>query len=96
MSGHNTYSKAYIRKCLEYSLKSKAGNVGGIIKVIPRNSCFIGKSIALALSHPFGVGNSTFRTGTLKPKWVDTVFGGCYEREVFEKIGLFNENLIRG
>jgi GT2 family glycosyltransferase len=26
--------------------------------------------------------------------WVDTVFGGCYRKEVFEKIGLFNEDLI--
>jgi len=47
MSGHNTYSKAYILKCVEYSLKSNAENVGGIIKVIPRNSSFIGKRIAL-------------------------------------------------
>lgn len=27
---------------------------------------------------------------------VDTVFGGCYRKEVFEKIGLFNEQLTRG
>lgn len=96
MSAHNRYSKAYIHKCIEYLLNSHADNVGGIIKVIPRNNSFLGKSIALALSHPFGVGNSAFRIGTRKPKWVDTVFGGCYKREVFEKIGLFNENLIRG
>ena len=96
MSAHNKYSNDYIRKCLEYSIKYKADNVGGIIKVEPRDNSFIGRSISLALSHPFGVGNSAFRIGTSKPKWVDTVFGGCYKREVFEKIGLFNENLIRG
>jgi glycosyltransferase involved in cell wall biosynthesis len=28
-------------------------------------------------------------------KEVDTVFGGCYKREVFDRIGFFNENLIR-
>jgi len=38
---------------------------------------------------------SYFRTGVKEPKEVDTVFGGCYKKEVFEKIGLFNENLIR-
>lgn len=96
MSAHNTYSKAYMRKCLEYSLKSNAHNVGGIIKVIPRKNSLIGKSITLALSHPFGVGNSAFRTGTRKPKWVDTVFGGCYKRKIFHEIGLFNEDLVRG
>jgi len=26
---------------------------------------------------------------------VDTVFGGCYKKEVFEKIGLFDEDLVR-
>jgi GT2 family glycosyltransferase len=25
---------------------------------------------------------------------VDTVFGGCYKKEIFEKIGLFNKNLV--
>lgn len=38
---------------------------------------------------------SYFRLGAEKPRWVDTVFGGCYKREVFEKIGLFSEKLIR-
>ena len=27
--------------------------------------------------------------------WVDTVFGGCYKKEIFEKIGPYNENLKR-
>jgi GT2 family glycosyltransferase len=56
----------------------------------------MGKATALALSHRFGVGNSVFRTGTQEPAWVDTVFGGCYRKEVFEKIGIFNEKLVRG
>jgi len=96
MSAHNEYSKDYVRQCLEHAARFEADNVGGIIKVVPRDDSFIGKSIALALSHPFGVGNSAFRTGTRKPKLVDTVFGGCYKRKIFEEIGLFNESLIRG
>ncbi|MFX1535009.1 MAG: glycosyltransferase family 2 protein, partial [Promethearchaeota archaeon] len=96
ISAHNEYSKDYVRKCMEHATRFEADNVGGIIKVVPRNDSFIGKSIAMVLSHPFGVGNSAFRTGTRKPKLVDTVFGGCYKREIFEEIGLFNESLIRG
>ena len=38
---------------------------------------------------------SSFRADLEKPKWVDTVFGGCYRKKVFQKIGLFNEDLIR-
>lgn len=94
MSAHAAYGKEYILKCVEYLQKYKADNVGGIMITRPRNNTFIGKAIVLALSHRFGVGNSVFRTGTKKPMWVDTVFGGCYRKEVFEKIGLFNEDLI--
>ena len=70
--------------------------MGGIIVTLPRDNTLIGKAITYALSSHFGVGGSTFRTGSKEPKWVDTVFGGCYKKEIFSKIGLFNENLIRG
>lgn len=53
------------------------------------------RALAAAISHPFGVGNSKFRTHSAEPMWVDTVFGGCYRRDVFERVGLFNENLVR-
>ena len=94
MDGHATYEKDYISKCIKYLEEYNADNVGGIMVTLPRNDTFIGKAIAAVLSHPFGVGNSVFRTGAKEPKWVDTVFGGCYKREVFDKIGLFNEKLI--
>ncbi|MBW1717654.1 MAG: hypothetical protein JRJ77_17890 [Deltaproteobacteria bacterium] len=56
----------------------------------------LGKAVCIALSHPFGVGNSAHKTGANKPQWADTAFGTCYRREVFEKIGSFNESLVRG
>jgi len=96
MSAHNRYEKDYVSKCVKYLNEYNADNVGGIMITLPRNETFIGKAIAAILSHPFGVGNSVFRTGSKEPKWVDTVFGGCYKREVFDKIGLFNEKLPRG
>ena len=36
-----------------------------------------------------------FRVGVSEPRWVDTVPFGCYRREVFERIGLFDEELVR-
>ena len=51
--------------------------------------------IRLVLTHRFGVGNSHFRTGSNVPRWVDTVFGGCWPREVFRRVGGFNEELVR-
>jgi len=95
MSAHSRYEKDYISKCVKYLKEYDADNVGGVMITLPRDNAFIGKAIATVLSHPFGVGNSVFRTGAKEPKWVDTVFGGCYKKEVFDKIGLFNESLVR-
>jgi len=41
------------------------------------------------------VGNAYFRIGVKEPRWVDTVPFGCYRREVFDRIGLFDEELVR-
>ena len=94
MCAHATYEKEYISKCVKYLSEYNADNVGGIMITIPRNNTLVGKAIVLALSHRFGVGDSNFRVGSKETKWVDTVLGGCYKKEVFDKIGLFNEKLI--
>ncbi len=94
MDTHAVYEKYYLSKCINYLQEYNADNVGGTMITLPRNSTLIGKAIAISMSHKFGVGGSVFRTGSKMLKWVDTVFGGCYRKEVFEKIGLFNEKLI--
>ena len=96
LSAHNEYEQQYISKCVRYLKEYKADAVGGIIKPVPRKNTFIGKAVCIALSHPFGVGNSAHKTGASRPQWADTAFGTCYRRDVFEKIGTFNENLVRG
>lgn len=46
------------------------------------------------MSSVFGVGNAHFRTGG-KSEYVDTVAFGAYRREVFERVGFFDEELAR-
>jgi cellulose synthase/poly-beta-1,6-N-acetylglucosamine synthase-like glycosyltransferase len=96
MSAHNHYERDYVSQSVESLEKYGADNVGGIMKTLPREDSFTGQAIVVSLSHRFGVGNSYFRVHTDEPKWVDTVFGGCYRKEVFDRVGLFNENLVRG
>lgn len=99
MDAHSLYERDYILKCvssLQEWEKEGARNVGGVLKTIPSKNTLAAKAITIVLSHPFGAGSSYFRTGTKEPREVDTVFGGCYKREVFDKIGLFDERLIRG
>jgi glycosyltransferase involved in cell wall biosynthesis len=96
MSAHNRYDAGYIRNCVEWALRTGADNVGGVIVTEPRENTLFGRAVTLALAHRFGNGGSRFRMAVTEPMWADTVFGGCYRREVFEQIGLFNEDLVRG
>jgi len=96
MGSHTNYKKNYISKCIETSIKYNADNIGGIHKIIPRTNTLIAKAITFCFSSIFGVGDSYYKRGYSKGiKEVDTVFGGCYKKEIFNKIGFFNENLVR-
>jgi cellulose synthase/poly-beta-1,6-N-acetylglucosamine synthase-like glycosyltransferase len=95
LGAHSVIDKKFIKKNYE-SLKNNCVDcVGGICITVPINNSLISKSISIVISHPFGVGNAYFRTGIKKLKYVDTVPCGCYRREVFDKIGLFDEDLVR-
>lgn len=96
MDAHSTYEKYYISKCVSYLNDYDADNVGGIWITVPRNNSLFAQAIAFSLSHRFGVGNAHYRIGQSKmPAWVDTVPFGCFRRSIFDKIGLFDENLPR-
>lgn len=47
------------------------------------------------MSSKFGVGNSSFRTETGQTKLADTVPFPAYTRAVIEKVGLYDEELVR-
>jgi len=95
MDAHTEFPKDYISKCVKYIQEHNVDNVGGIILTLPGNNTLRAKAIALAMSSPFGVGNSYFRTGVKEPRLVDTVPFGCFRREVFDRIGLFDEDMVR-
>lgn len=93
LGAHSQIFPDYISKCVHYLDKHKeAGCVGGIIENIYENNK--SEAIGLALSSGFGVGNVYFRTGT-RDGYVDTVAFGAYRKEVFDKIGFFDESLSR-
>jgi glycosyltransferase involved in cell wall biosynthesis len=96
MSAHNRYEKDYVSRSVRCLQAYKADNVGGIMISLPREETMTGRAIVRCLGHRFGVGNSYFRIPPDKPRWVDTVFGGCYRRDVFDRVGLFNPRLVRG
>jgi glycosyltransferase involved in cell wall biosynthesis len=95
MDAHSIYDKEYISNCIKYLQEYQADNVGGVCITVPGKQDMLSTAIALGLSSRFGVGNSLFRVGVKGPRYVDTVPFGCYRREVFEKIGFFDEDLVR-
>jgi glycosyltransferase involved in cell wall biosynthesis len=95
MDAHVLYPEHYIRSLVEALEETGADNVGGLLETVPSDSSATGRAIAIGLSHRLGVGNSHFRTGTRERRDVDTVPFGCFRREVFDRIGLFDEELIR-
>lgn len=95
VDAHARISGDYLRRCVEHLCAGTAENVGGSMRTIPSRHNLTARSIALCMSHKFGVGNSAFRTGLDRPALTDTVFGGCYKRQTIEHIGLYNENLPR-
>ena len=92
---HAQYPSGYISYLIENAVELKADNVGVCCQTLPANSTVKAKAIATALSTKFGMGNSQFRIGTDRVRRVDTVPFGCYHRSVFERIGYYDEELVR-
>lgn len=91
---HSTFAPNYISRCVDISQRTGGDNVGGYMTTLPGKDTRIGRAIATATSSPFGIGNSMFRLRGPERE-VDTVPFGMYRREVFEKVGLYNERLVR-
>ncbi len=92
VDGHCVIDPNYIKYCVEMLKKTGADNVGGLQRAVSKK--LVGNAIAMATSCPFGVGGARFHYSE-KPGWVDTVYLGAYRREVFDRIGNFDEELVR-
>jgi glycosyltransferase involved in cell wall biosynthesis len=92
---HTVYPAGYIPELVTALRESGADGVGGVCRTCPGEPTALARAIATALAHPLGVGNSYFRIGTSRSRWADTVPFGCYRRDAFERVGGFDEELVR-
>jgi glycosyltransferase involved in cell wall biosynthesis len=95
MDAHGVYPRDYVSRLVNALEETGADNVGGVVVTLPADGTPAARAIALAFAHPLGVGNAYFRIGVAGPRWVDTVPFGCFRRELFERIGMFDEEMVR-
>jgi succinoglycan biosynthesis protein ExoA len=92
---HALYPPQYVSRLVQTLTSTGADNVGGVQVASSRGSSAIARAIGIAISHPFAAGDARHRTGAASLQPVESVFGGCYPKRVFQKIGLFDERLVR-
>lgn len=96
LDAHARYPSDYIEQLVRWLLQLGAENVGGVCIARPASDSPQARAVACILSHRFGVGDSQFRVGGLStPVEVDTVPFGCYRREVFDRVGGYDELFVR-
>ncbi|MBN2175416.1 MAG: glycosyltransferase family 2 protein [Bacteroidales bacterium] len=95
MDAHAVYPEDYVSELVKGLEKYDCDNTGGAWITKPANDSVKAIAIAEATSHPFGIGNAYYRLDIKNPRQVDTVPFGCYKRKVFDRIGLFDEELVR-
>lgn len=96
MDAHSTYQSSHIRLCVAYQEKYRAENVGGVWKMLPGSDSTVARAIVVALAHRFGSGSAKIKVGVTQPTWTDSAAFGCFKKELFSRIGLFNERLRAG
>ncbi len=92
MDAHSIYAQDYVDSCVEVLGETNADNVGG-----PALTCadgYIAQAIAHGFHTPFATGGAKFRDPRYQGP-VDTVMYGCWRKSTLERIGLFDENLVR-
>jgi succinoglycan biosynthesis protein ExoA len=94
LGGHASLPPGYVRACVDLLLESDADGASGALDSVGRG--FVGEAIAAAMSSPFGIGNSGFRTATGgAPVVADTIPFPVFRRAVYERVGLYNPRMVR-
>ena len=94
MDAHSTYQRDHIALCVRYQEEYRAENVGGVARMAPGADVAMAKAIVLALGHRFGSGNANVKIGVKKPTWSDSAAFGCFRKDLFKRIGMYDEHLL--
>lgn len=93
LDAHSMPNPEYVARSIANLEQHLGDNVGGVWEIQPGSESWISRSIAVAASHPLGVGDALYRY-TSQAGEVDTVPFGAFKRDLVERVGYFDENLL--
>lgn len=93
LDAHSVPEETYIQRSIDHLKAGDGENVGGLWIIQPGKSGWMAQSIALAAGHPLGAGDARYRYSTIAGE-VDTVPFGAFNRNLFERIGYYDETLL--
>ena len=92
MDAHTIYAPDYVRQCLAVLEGSGADNVGGPMQTTATK--YMERAIRAVFHSAFAVGGARSHLANYEG-YVDTVIYGCWEKGLFNRIGYFDEELVR-
>jgi len=92
MDAHTEYASDYIQRSVEALVETGADNVGGAPRVRPDD--FRARLFGAAYHSHFAVGGARSHDASYEG-YVDSVFYGCWYKSTLERLGLFDEALVR-
>jgi cellulose synthase/poly-beta-1,6-N-acetylglucosamine synthase-like glycosyltransferase len=104
MDAHAIPSASYVRCCVrqltggadgERGAAEEVAVVGMPIRIYPGAETRAARAIALAVAHPFGIGDAKYRMpDRTAAEFVDTVPFGVFRKSLWREVGGFNEALL--
>jgi glycosyltransferase involved in cell wall biosynthesis len=93
MDGHALPAAGYVRACLDTLERSGAWNVGGMM--VKTGETPAARAASAGATSPFGIGGGLRYHLVSEPVDLPHVWLGCWPRWVFERVGLFDPEMIR-
>jgi glycosyltransferase involved in cell wall biosynthesis len=94
LDAHSAYPSDYMALALDTAVRRGCDNAGGMFATQSRGDSYQARFVQALITHPFGVGDAGFRIDAPEGK-ADTVPYGCFRRDLFDRIGYFDERLVR-
>lgn len=93
VDAHSELAPGYTRRALATLARSRAANVGGVMRADGRTP--FQRAVAIAYNSPIGLGGGAYHVGAPEGP-AESAYLGVMRREVLTQVGMFDETIRRG